>query len=713
MITAGRKEKEAVPNARASGVIVSLPSDEPVLKNQTPPVIFDEKDDDVDFLPPISLPSEHRSISEFITTGITQPPTNHTVTQIIDEETHKTYYLKYTKKAENAYLEAAMAGEYRMYAPHNIMPSHVINDGNKCIGVASEAFPGFKSLAVDKLKPFDLNYAYLGQTPEEHEKNIEILEKLDDEFQTLVDEENIIAMKFAQLEDEEKELRKKIHEVGHQDQEYCFIALESSPKEKQTNQMLGHEHIAVLENLPKDDSRQEEVRLAKKIESIPNKRKKLLKEEYALSKKFKHFNHTMRRDYQFTREEFDRYRLIKTITNVLATSMINMEDDLHQNNLGKKGRYDFDMSGELAIDSKEKGLRDNYFRAPGVHLTIVHPDDIENFPNTDHFKPYYWPTSQTKSGSISSTTGGSLRTVKAALGFADNDFEISTNELFQRIKTHPVCIYHKYVNFTKCMLKTDDLTRQNAVKHIPQDVEYTFKNKVNYLINHFEKQQNSRPPAYYKAFLVLPKFQEWFKKNHEKVSAKFLKELSKQNLNYIDRAAGDTRDLSEYKETPNDATLSAIHIKRKCDTILLEVNNKIINASTNYEKLMKMIQEKLVPFSSESMLSALFGGYGMFTKAPPSEAKMTVERIIKEADTLPDFIRTNKDTMGAQSYLTAIKKIFDIVKTETELCNEKPELLCLRKELLLFQEFLKNALPVEMLSNMPTPSMSVTTTLTA
>lgn len=694
-------------------------------KNNRPAIDSDTQDTDdeyeIDIAPP-PRPIANRPLSDFKKTETKAPKTAHTVYEIFENETNKKYYQKETSP-EMGYLEAAATGAYRMLIPHHVMPAYAIYDEKKCIGVASEGIPNFKSLAVDRLKEMDLDYEYLGKTPEEQFEKIQILEGLDVKFRKIrkeiENEEETISQELEKLKDKRSEIEKQFLEERHE-------------LEKQYNAYKNVETFATNENgEPLMSSTIEANKLKRQLKNIN------LKQDIALNKnkiavedlellqidltcKINRFYEKTYIKYKIKPDEFDRYRIVKGQANLLTVRWFYIEDDLHRNNCTKYGYgIDYDMSfWPLFNDFKNKGLADRAFRTPGAHHTIVTIEDILNFPNTEAFLPYFWPTSQTKSASISSTTGF-FKAIQAQLGLPDNNYEIKDNELFKKLSTHPVFKYHKYLNMTKCILMSKNICRQNAEKHIPPDLVHTFNGKKDYLINHFVRMHESRVQAFKQALIQIPEFHEFFKKNHERIAEEFVQDLKEQGIKFTADEIVDATSFLEVKSTAaNDPNSPESQIKKVSSTILLAIENqkrawadKVKNSQVNYAQSLKTAQEKIAPYAtpSEGYIGSLMNWSGMWGKTTPvitptPEEKTTADKILKESLELPKFIEQNKNALGGNIYLAAIKKMYDGISSEVETLKkkagtsegkEKPK--GIYEELLGLKKLLEKHLPNEML----------------
>jgi len=685
MITARLEIKEAVPNAKCVSPTQDLTAETSLS--------FD--DDTVEYKDLISPPSNCRPVSDFKFTSNVPPKSAHTVNQVIDKKTNTNLFYKKTSEVM-AWLEAAAAGAYRMYIPNHVMPSYAVYNGKKFEGVASEAVPKFKSLAIDKLESIDLDIDYLGKTEREQYDKIQILENLDKTFSTTRKEietrEALLQLKLKPIKEERKQIKKQISELGNSN--YFVIGEDGKPKINTVTE------VARLKQLLKKNS------------AIKDK---LMAEQIEIEGMQSQFHEDMYINYQINPIEFERYRIIKGIANGLTASYIFTEDDLHRNNFTKYGyRIDFDMSfWSLFHDFKDESIliKAANIRSPGPHITSVNSEDIIRFPNTEYFKPYFWPTSQTTSASISSATN-ILRSLKTVIGFQDNDYEKRDNHLFQQLEDHPVFKYHKYVNMVKCILTTRDICRQNAEKNIPKDIEYNFNGKKDYLINHFVDQHEARVKAFEDALLMIPEFHDFFKKHHKNISEDLLKDLKKQNINYSDNEKNELIVGLEVKQQANDSIFPEEVMKRKCETILSKIetqekkwSDKISNSEKNYNDLTAQIKNKINSYSPDGLLVSVFGSWA---RSAPGEEKIVAEKILKMANSLPDFIEKQKQAFGSHTHLFAIKKVFDAIDTEIDTYNlkntkslPKPEYAALIKEFKLLKDQFKIALPSEMLVHSP------------
>lgn len=675
-----------------------------------------DTDDDFETDITVIRPVAHRPLSDFTLTERTAPKTAHTVHESIDNETKKIHFIKETSEIM-ACLEAAATGAYRMSIPRDVMPAYAIYDKNKYIGVASEGIPNFKSLAVDRLTEIDLNFDYLGKSPDEQLKKILILEKLDEEYCKI---KNDVEKKEIAISISLKKLKKqKLKNIKKLNEKRAEI-------EKQFKAFKNIETFSVNQDGEPTVSPASEARRLKKILRAHNIEKEELFKEYKANKEileFKQINLACKINRFFEQtctkqgfrpDEFNRYRIVKSLANGTIESFVYIEEDLHRNNVSKNGRFDFDMSfWPLFNDFKDKSLADRAFRTPGKHHLAVTWEDIINFPNTESFLPYFWPTNQARSTSISSTTN-IIKSVKSYLGVPDNNYEIRDNELFQRLSTHPVFKYHKYVNLTKCILMTKNICRQNAEKHIPPELIHTYNGKKDYLINHFVDLHESRIHAFRKALLQIPEFHDFFKEHHERIAEEFLRDLKEQGITYTSNEINEATRFLEAKETPeNDPNSPAAHIKQVSKNILISIDNqkkawadKVENSLQHYTESLESVQKKMALYAPcEGYLSSLWGG--IWKNNISAEDKSSAEKIIKEISTLPQFIDNNKNTLGCNIYLASMKKLHDGINKEVESFKKKidsnsnetkEELKGLYKDLIDLKNMIEKYLPNEMLS---------------
>ncbi len=498
--------------------------------------------------------------------------------------------------------------------------------------------------------------------------------------------------------------------------------------EKQFNAFNDSETFVIVEEgVPSTNADDEARRLQKELKKHNLKTQKLLnefdekkqqlelKQINLVRKKNKFFENTYIK-HKIAPEDFNKYRIIKGLSNALTPRWIYIEDDFHRNNFNKYGLgIDFDMSfWPLFNDYKNKRLSDRVLRNPGLHHLIVSINDIINFPDTENFLPYFWPTSQTKSASISSTTN-IIKSVQSMLGLPDNNYEIKDNELFKQLKNHPVFKYHKYVNMTKCILTSTHIIRQNAEKHIPPDIIHIFNGKKDYLINHFINLHESRVKAFKNALILIPEFHEFFIENYEKIAEEFVKDLKEQGITYSADDCEEIRSLLEAREEKeikiNGSHSPLSQIKTVSKTILIAIDNqkeawadKVKNSSVNHTQFIKNLQGKLGIYApSEGYLTSIWSGmWGTKTAAP--EEKAIAEKILKESFTLPGFIEQNRNAMGGHIYLSAMKKMYDSIHAEVDSFRKKEnpetnnEPTGIYKDLFDLNALLEKYLPSEMLN---------------
>lgn len=169
-------------------------------------------------------------------------------------------------------------------------------------------------------------------------------------------------------------------------------------------------------------------------------------------------NYLSFKNKKLTLEDLDDPIKVKKLAEMLVSSYLFMEDDLHRGNIGLNGRIDFDMSFWPAIMKHIKGAR--WTGDVSVDKFKITADDIRNFPILGDNQCHFWPTKNS--------------VVDAAadyIGMSANGFKADENVVFCALKDNPTFIYHKF----KCMLKflvsmSDNVCRGLASRHIPSDM---------------------------------------------------------------------------------------------------------------------------------------------------------------------------------------------------------------------------------------------------
>ncbi len=234
--------------------------------------------------------------------------------------------------------------------------------------------------------------------------------------------------------------------------------------------------------------------------------------------------------YQVTAKDLKNYRTVKGLAIGLTTSYLFEEDDLHTGNMSKDGkRIDFDMSlWPILFDFKETGPIDGTFRNPYDRFKIA-AEDIINFPNLTVADPFYWPTKPAPYIPESVLTALSLIT-----NVTQNPFKSKDNLIYQKLATHPVFIYHKFVTLLKFIL-TDIQMYQNLMPLHMRDELFLYnksKNISTTIADHLKNRIN----VFKEELLKIPHFKQFLKDNGDKAFKHILTEFSEQNTKYAKKA---------------------------------------------------------------------------------------------------------------------------------------------------------------------------------
>lgn len=144
-------------------------------------------------------PSRNKPFSEFVKGEFLPKTTFHKVQKVThinsDKKEFRSFFFK--ENLPNSLvseLEAVIASFYKLIAPHHTPNTYAIYDDkkNQYIGVVSEEFPEFKSIALDPLTEEDIKTDFFDQ------KNlpIEFMDLLDNELLCLEEENEKIKRKF-------------------------------------------------------------------------------------------------------------------------------------------------------------------------------------------------------------------------------------------------------------------------------------------------------------------------------------------------------------------------------------------------------------------------------------------------------------------------------------------------------------------------------------
>ncbi len=298
--------------------------------------------------------------------------------------------------------------------------------------------------------------------------------------------------------------------------------------------------------------------------------------------------------HEITISDLRHYRLIKIQAMSLCLSYYCYENDNHNNNNGKKGRVDFDMS---FWEFLKKFKNPNWFEwfkdtVKNVLPTFIKDifgikdkftytvEDMENFP---HIKAplRYWPA-------VASPLDASSKV--GAAPFIENFYRVDDVVPFQRLKSHPVFDFIKWKEFLKCALVTDEMHEASAKIVIRNKVEFMDleDNKKKVLLDEFVAHKKQQSDAFTDTLVQCPSFKLFLEQYTEKVNTANNGVVTKNKIFELIKQEFEEEQLAIYKnEVKNgnkhyQSLVNAIDFKK-----MEERFDKICNATFTVKHVFK------------------------------------------------------------------------------------------------------------------------------
>lgn len=197
---------------------------------------------------------------------------------------------------------------------------------------------------------------------------------------------------------------------------------------------------------------------------------------------------------------------IKKLAQVLMSSYLFEEDDLHRGNIGKIGRIDFDMSF-WTILYRIKGGRfgiDHLTRNPEESFKL-NEDDIRTFPLLQKNYCHYFPTKT---------------------GMAENNFSEGENQLIATLKDHPVFIKEKFRIALKFLLTMSKQSSKALCSlHIKDTAKIDGKSAVNVFISKIDTRKTELQEILY----GMPEFYDFLTEHGNDALQEIIDEVSISN----------------------------------------------------------------------------------------------------------------------------------------------------------------------------------------
>lgn len=192
------------------------------------------------------------------------------------------------------------------------------------------------------------------------------------------------------------------------------------------------------------------------------------------------------KNYQVSVRSLKHYRILAGLGNGLAVPYLGNNDDNHNGNFRKTGfmidfdMYRFDITHQFKIQDDEYSLaniHDWLMRTPQSGQYAHTTSDIENFPDLEEFKPYFWPTIATASAKSG---------INSILAFSQNYFSSADNTNYKNLATVTTFTYHFFTRLLKAILRTESMHRSMGELEMRSDIFFNDKNDGRKVKNLFE-----------------------------------------------------------------------------------------------------------------------------------------------------------------------------------------------------------------------------------
>lgn len=231
------------------------------------------------------------------------------------------------------------------------------------------------------------------------------------------------------------------------------------------------------------------------------------------------------------------YQMLKGLAIGLTTSFIMEEDDTSRNNMSKYGeRLDFDMSlwpilyfykeAISRIDWIFRQTIDWAFRKPAPGQYKFTPKNIIRFPILEEAEPFYWPT---KKPPVIPEPYRSFLVNNNLL--SSNSFEPNDNEIYNKLATNPVFIFHKFKTLLKFILTDPEMYKQIAFLHSDENCKLPYhenKSIADALKDHLDERIKEAKQVLFN----LPAFQKFIKEQGDIAFSMIMEEWKERNQRY-------------------------------------------------------------------------------------------------------------------------------------------------------------------------------------
>lgn len=459
-------------------------------------------------IPPLESKSSHNSVT------ISELPKQsfHAISRVKmhDEEAElvRIFFRKTIPRSNNpnsvfiSELEAVSAAYYRFLAPGNAPVTYAVYDAsNEYVAVDSEEIPDFKPLSVDPLQEDDLNIDFFLA----NNCNFELFDKMDSEVK--------------RLEEEVENLNRKINSLSLQEKKMQDDLI-SLRKNKDSIDLSA---ISVLEA---------------KYQKILERKSGYIKALSHNAKLYDDYFADIKTRFQLTKRDIEKYAILKGLAYGMTTSYIFNEDDLHRNNMSKKGvRVDFDKSRwPFGFRVSDNSIDVSMLREPAADALSVYENDIARFPLVSNFKPFYWPTQTLKLLPVTVTTA-----LKNFITLSTNPYPLEETLIYQQLESNLIFKHHMLAIMLKYILTNADIYKQIAKLHMRKERNYN--NRL--VIDIIGEDENTRIRNFETVLMRMPMFADFFEAHGKRELAKLLAEIAQRNLYYADKLIAVARHIKE------------------------------------------------------------------------------------------------------------------------------------------------------------------------
>jgi hypothetical protein len=501
------------------------------------------------------FPLENKSSSDFLAIKKMARKTYHEVSKVKlhdrEEGLLRNFYFKANQTSGEplldytSELEAVCGGWYGFIANGYTPATYAVYDeGKRYIGVLSEEILDFKPLSADSLKQDDLDISFFYKLA----NNFSLLDQIDNQIRKLRIKIEKLNQRIQSLSQQEEAVRQKVLKLS-----------------------MGMSDADILTKLES---------ATKKTQDLSAKKTASLIDLAQTTKQMVEYYHTLEVDHGLSRNDVEKYKMLKGLGISLAASFIMMEDDLHQNNMSKYGIHiDFDMSWWIfGYKVVNKGVFVTCWRKPDECLLSVTESDDD------------WPAHPMKN-----VPEAVIDTIKNFVPVSTNNYPQLVNTIYQQLENNPIFKHYAFATFLKYSLTNADIYKKIAKLHIRAD--RGFKDRS--IINIFGDDHTVRIRNFEKALSKLPQFAEYFQLHGRAVYEKLLADLVERNDAFVQKRL-NAQKAHEVVSKAINSTLQATEEDLKPAKIKVNQLKAVCDACNE-----QMIDLEQVKIAFEDMVSTI------------------------------------------------------------------------------------------------------------